>query len=99
MKQGGQLIEYNFPAISAFHTEVRALLLAVQAIKEANLNRAVLITDCKQLAEAIKSKEPPTNIDWRFYSELIQIWLFVKDNYGVNCVFKGIGNTIVRLTN
>jgi ribonuclease HI len=82
MKKGEKLIEYtaqHFPAISALHSEVRALSSAVQAIKAANLNQVVIFSDCRQLSDAIGANEPPTNLDWHFYSEVFQIWLFVRE--------------------
>jgi ribonuclease HI len=92
MKKGDEMIEYTaqpFLAISALHSEVRAVSLAVQALQSANLNHAVIVTDCKQLSEAISAKDPPINLDWRLYSENFQVWLFVKDNSGISCVFIG----------
>jgi Reverse transcriptase-like len=92
MKKGDEMIEYTaqpFLAISALHSEVRAVSLAVQALQSANLNHAVIVTDCKQLSEAISAKDFPINLDWRLYSENFQVWLFVKDNSGISCVFMG----------
>jgi hypothetical protein len=73
----------------ALNLELSCWQYRLISIKEANLYRAVIVTDCKQLADAINSKEPPTHLDWRLYSEIIQIWLFVNNDYGVCCVFRG----------
>jgi Reverse transcriptase-like len=71
MKSGDVLIQY------ALHTEVGALSMAVQAIKDINLNHVVIFSDYKQLSDAINAEDPPTNFDWRLYSQGFHIGLFV----------------------
>jgi ribonuclease HI len=91
----------HFQAFSALQAEVRAIWLAIQAIKGANLRQAIIVTDCKQVSDAISRKEPPLHLDWRLYSELYQVCLFVKDNVGIKCVFRGrqLNSEAHQLTN
>jgi hypothetical protein len=64
-------------------------MLAVDTFQQMSLKQGLVITDCKQLADAFASKQPPYFLDWRLYSTTIQIWLFFRMNPGFTCVFLG----------
>jgi Reverse transcriptase-like len=56
------------------------------------MDRVLIVSDCKQLVDAMNSNEPPMNLDWRLYLQIIQLWLFFRDRDGVKCVFTGRDN-------
>jgi ribonuclease HI len=94
LKRGLCLIEYTvlaFQVISTLQTEVQALVLAVQVESRA-IKDIIIYTDCKLLADAMSSRNPPMHIDWRLNQDIFQLWLFLRNNPGICCKFVGRDN-------
>jgi ribonuclease HI len=90
LKQGEHLISYSveyFQALSPLHSEVQAISLAVREIQLMELDRDLIISDCKQLVDVITSKESPLHLDWRVYIQSVQLWMFLKTHCEITCVF------------
>lgn len=75
-----QLIRYEArtsqKAVSPFHMEVTALLMAVKLAANMHIDRCRFLTDCKLLVDSldpIRRFQPLLAADWRSYAELSQI--------------------------
>jgi hypothetical protein len=64
--QDGVLIEYGLiysQALSPLHTELQAMQIAVEAIKDKGGERATIFTGCLQLRNLLVYGKPPLDID------------------------------------
>jgi ribonuclease HI len=69
---GQILIEYevvHFQAQSPFHSELRALQLAIEAIRQRGCTEVTILTDCLLLTKLMASSYPPLDMDWRMYKQ------------------------------
>jgi len=92
LRKGQELIQYEAGAsatISPLHSEITAVQMATQVFSSRSNDQGDIFTDCQQLAEALSSMNPPLHLDWRLYTQLVQIWLFFRDNTRIRCLFKG----------
>jgi ribonuclease HI len=79
MKEGEQLLTYSIQYIQAFsplQTDVHAMEMAIQELNERRIVHGKIITDCKQIVDAVTTRQPPLYLDWRLYSQIVRLWMF-----------------------
>jgi ribonuclease HI len=64
------LVQYEalyFQSQSPLHSELQALCLAIEAIRNQGTPDTIIATDCLVLVRAMASSMPPLDLDWRLY--------------------------------
>lgn len=94
MGHKGHLIRYELQhfgnAISPFHMEVIAVLMAVKYVVFMQIQECIFLTDSKLLVDALdptRRLQPLLTADWRSYSELMQLANFFRKYKKFGCRF------------
>lgn len=84
------LIQYGLQAQhvdSPFHAEAAALLTALHATLNSNIEYCTFYTDCQQLALSIQHPKSLQHADWRAYREVMQIAHILASNRNFHCAY------------
>ncbi|XP_078154775.1 uncharacterized protein LOC144550670 [Carex rostrata] len=90
LMQGEELIQYHSAKARGccpIQVEAMALKDAVQLVKSKGIQSCIFYSDCKPLVECVTLPSPPTNADWRAFSEIMFIWKAICENKGWACMY------------
>lgn len=70
---------------SAITIEAIALREAINLVLSRGIPQCTFLSDCLSLVKAVNSTSPPSNVDWRAYSVIMQVWNLFKHNPSFDC--------------
>lgn len=87
---GSQLVMYRADRVQAsspLQAEAMALREAVAQVTQLGMTNCAFIYDCQVLVDAVNSTEPPTQVDWKGFAEVYEVWKKFKTNQGFFCKY------------
>ncbi|KAJ4776171.1 hypothetical protein LUZ62_060428 [Rhynchospora pubera] len=74
-------------ASSPLHAEVNAMLVSLRAAMMVGWSSARFFTDCQLLVKVINDLLLPESLDWRVYSDLLDVIVIFKGKEGFTCFY------------
>lgn len=65
--------------------EAIALREAISLVLSRGIHECTFLSDCLLLVKAVNSTTPPSNVDWRAFSVIMQVWNLFKHNPDFDC--------------
>ncbi|KAJ4797273.1 RNA-directed DNA polymerase (reverse transcriptase)-related family protein [Rhynchospora pubera] len=72
-------------ASSPLHAEVNAMLVSLRAAMMVGWSSACFLSDCQLLVKVINGLLLPESLDWRVYSDLLDVIAIYKEKEGFTC--------------
>lgn len=73
--------------VGPLRAEARAVLEALVLTKSKGWEQFTICSDCQSLVSAVLAIDPPVDVDWRAFKEVYDIWLFLRLNPDINCIY------------
>lgn len=88
LKRNEELIMYKSAKVRgccSMQLEARALWEAVKLVTEMGISNCIFLSNNKTLVELVSHNSPPSNADWRAYSEILSVWESLSKNATLAC--------------
>lgn len=87
--KGTELLGYfssKVQVCSSLQAEASALKVAIDAVQKMEIQSCLFKTDSEILAKACLNQMPPTDVDWRAFSEVFYCWKVFKARPDYSCM-------------